>query len=97
MYKFSPHIRRTTVDRDGSIILDVREGVISRINPVGAVIWELLEQGMEDTAIIDALCTRFPEQPRDGIAADVVAFVAELTRKDILQSCSSDADSGVVL
>ena len=97
MYTFSPHIRRTTADRDGSIILDVREGVISKINPVGAAIWEMIERGMEDTEIVDALCTRFPDQSRDLITADVGTFVAELTRKDILQPCSTDAASGVYL
>ena len=95
MYKFSPDIRRTSADLDGSIILDIREGTVLKTNHVGVVIWEMLERGMAQTEIVDALCGRFPQQPRAGIAADVGAFIADLTRKCILRPCPSDADSGV--
>lgn len=95
MYKFSPNVRRTAADRDGSIVLDVRQGKILKINSIGVLIWEMLDCRMTKTEIVDALCVRFPEQPKEIIQTDVDAFVAELTKQHILQSRSIEAEPGV--
>ncbi len=79
---------RLTATQDGAVLLDVKEGSCFRINPVGALIWNQLGQGIALNTIAQHIANTFSissEQAKD----DVEAFVQQLKQKHLVW------DSGV--
>jgi Coenzyme PQQ synthesis protein D (PqqD) len=86
MYKFSPAVRRTS-DSDGAIVLNIRHGMMFKVNSIGLSIWEMLEQNLPFNEIVSQICTQFPDQPRQQITADVLEFLRQLKNHNLLQDC----------
>ena len=68
---------RSSHNRDGAIVLDVRQGHMFSLNLVGSAILELVKQGRGESEIADTLAARFVIS-RDIAEADVTEFIATL-------------------
>jgi hypothetical protein len=58
MYRVSDTVR-STHNRDGAIVLDVRQGQMFNLNFVGSRILELLKSGSTESAIVDEISREF--------------------------------------
>ena len=76
---------RETVNEDGAVLLDIRQGTCFSMNRIGSRIWQMLKRGNSLTDIIDALEVEF-EVPRFQIEADVAAFIGELRKRNLIEA-----------
>ena len=60
-----------------TVMLDLESGTYFGLDPVGARIWQLLEQGRAREEICEALASEY-DAPREQIEADVSTLLAEL-------------------
>lgn len=58
MYTLSGNLR-STQNRDGTIVLDIQHGRILRLNAMGSLIFERLQQGRSGSQIIDGISQEF--------------------------------------
>ena len=76
MYKVSDSVR-STHGQDGAIVLDVQQGQMFNLNPVGSRILELLESGSSEEQITDAISREFDADIKT-VRKDVAKFLEEL-------------------
>lgn len=74
--RVSSSVRSSTSD-DGLVLLDVASGLLFAANPVGARIWQLLEQRCSCEEIVGHLTVDY-DVTYERAHADVVAFVDAL-------------------
>jgi hypothetical protein len=84
MNSLSDSIRRTA-NADGGAVLDLRRGAMFRVNPVGARVLDLLDQGDSPEQIAHKLSTEFQVPLRD-VEADVAEFIESLKTRGLLGS-----------
>jgi hypothetical protein len=60
-----------------AVLLDPDGSELITLNPVGTIIWGAID-GLPSDAITDLVHPQFEGVPRDRLAADVRAFLAEL-------------------
>jgi len=72
-----------TVNADGAIILDIRNGKISTLNSTGAYIWEALKRGEDMDTVIAALAIETGVQA-ETVGRDVREFVETLKENQLL-------------
>ena len=77
-----PHLR-TIVNQDGAAVLDTEKGTISTLNTTGAYIWQALERGEREEAIVNGLAHETGELP-NAICDDVKDFIASLRDQKML-------------
>lgn len=87
MFRLSDTIRRT-VTPDGGVLLDVDRGRMFCLNPVGARIVELLEQGHDESRIVDEVREQYGVN-QERVRADVAEFIESLERQHILKTVRS--------
>jgi hypothetical protein len=68
---------RSTHGQDGAIVLDLHEGQMFNLNLVGSKILELLERGLSEPDIVDAISREF-HTSREVVERDVREFVESL-------------------
>jgi hypothetical protein len=78
----NPHIQ-SIVDQDGAVILDIERGLISTLNPIGAYVWQGLQQG-ESLETIIANLERETGEKSLTVERDVREFVEDLKQKRLL-------------
>jgi hypothetical protein len=76
---------RSTRTEDGCVLLDIRQGRILGLNPVGSNIFELLQRGFDQSQIADTISKEFGVDIQT-VRADVQAFVETLRGHNILQA-----------
>jgi hypothetical protein len=69
---------------DGGILLDVRQGHMFRLNPVGSLILSWLEAGFEESRITEELSRKFSID-RAIAQTDVLEFLELLRKQDLLE------------
>lgn len=74
---------RETINQDGAVLLDIKQGVCFSMNPVGARIWEMLKNECPLDRIASSLEQEF-KVPRTQIEADIADFVAELRKRNLI-------------
>lgn len=79
---------RETINQDGAVLLDIKQGVCFSMNPVGAKIWEMLKRECPLDQIASSLEQEF-HVPRAQIEADIAEFLTELRQRNLI--LSSDA------
>jgi hypothetical protein len=84
MTPFPDSIRRVA-NADGGAVLDLRRGAIFRVNPVGARVLDLLEQGDSTGRIAEKLSAEF-EVALSTVQADVAEFVESLKARGVFDS-----------
>lgn len=68
---------RTTRDEDGSALLDIKRGLVLRLNATGSRVLERLQQGESESQIIGGLSQEFHIDP-SIIQADLGQFLKSL-------------------
>ena len=87
MFRLSDTIRRSDTP-DGGILLDVHHGRMFCLNPTGAKIVELLQQGHDESRIVEEVRKQYGVN-EEVVRADVAEFIESLERHDILKTVRS--------
>ena len=74
---------RETINQDGAVLLDIKQGLCFSMNPVGSKIWEMLKKDRSLEQIASALEMEF-QVPRSQIETDIAAFVSELRKRNVI-------------
>ena len=56
------------------------------LNALGTAVWHLASGDRELDAIVDVIAERFPDVPRERIAADVAALIAQLAEQGLIEA-----------
>lgn len=84
-YAVDDKVRAVSTEH-GIVLLDLKHGMYYSLNPVGALIFEHLQAGLNKEQILSHLHERFAGS-RDTIASDIDRFLKDLYQKQI---CSHD-------
>ena len=76
---------RETINQDGAVLLDIKQGLCFSMNPVGSRIWEMTKKEYSLEQIASALESEF-QVPRSQIEEDIGAFIDELRKRNLIQS-----------
>ena len=68
---------------DEVVILDLDSGTYFGLDPVGARIWELIEEGLVLSQVSEAILTEF-DVSRDQLERDILSLVAALQDEKLL-------------
>jgi hypothetical protein len=83
MYRLSSTVR-TTQGQDGAVVLDIRQGLMFNLNPVGSRILELLKSGTDELAIVDKIGVEFDVR-KDTAEHDVREFIHVLREHRLIE------------
>jgi hypothetical protein len=83
MYTVS-HTVRSTHNRDGAILLDIRQGQMFNVNFVGSRIVELLKNGSSESTIVDEISRAF-DVSRNLAENDVREFLQNLKKCHLVE------------
>jgi hypothetical protein len=78
-WRIDPRLAWQLVDGEG-IVIDLPNGKVIGFNPVGSLVWSLLESHPED-AIAGEVARRFAIDDLDAVRADVRSFVSDLVAR----------------
>jgi Coenzyme PQQ synthesis protein D (PqqD) len=81
-FRASPAVRASVSD-DGLVLLDVRRGLVLASNPIGARIWQLIEERRTTAEIARQLVDDY-RVPSDRARRDVSTFIAALVGRGLL-------------
>jgi hypothetical protein len=76
------HVVARSVGAD-TVILDLESGIYFGLDPVGARIWQLIEEGKSLAGICDVMNDEY-EVSRDVLERDVLELVRELADKKLV-------------
>lgn len=82
MFRVSDGVR-STHGQDGAIVLDVHQGQMFNLNPVGSKILELLERGSTQADIVDVISREF-NASTEVVKNDVGEFIESLRKHKLL-------------
>ena len=80
--RVSPSVRGS-VSADGLVLLDVRGGLLLAANPIGARIWQLVEQEVAAVDIAREIAAAY-DVPLDRARTDVDAFLRALADRGLV-------------
>jgi hypothetical protein len=83
---------RSKHNRDGAIVLDIRQGQMFRLNLVGSRMLELLEQGYCEARIAEEVSLEFGA-PRQIVETDLREFFAHLEKNHLLAPTRSETNA----
>ena len=78
-----PNSIRRVANADGGVVLDLRCGAMFRVNPLGAKVLDLLDQGDSPTQIAEKLSAEF-NVPLHDVRVDVEEFIKSLKIHGVL-------------
>ena len=78
-----PDIAVTTLD-DGTFLVDPRTQEIFHLDALGGGVWSALAEPATRDELVGLLADAFPDTPREAIARDLDALLAELGARDLL-------------
>ena len=78
----SPHAMSRTIGEE-TVILDLESGTYFGLDPVGARVWQLLEEGKSFIEARDAIFDEY-EVERDRLEADLLALIGELAERKLI-------------
>lgn len=82
---------RLTKSPDGGILLDVEQGEIFRLNPVGTRIIELLKEGHDQPSLARVLGCEFGV-PEQVVLEDVRDFLSQLREQRLIEGLDAEAE-----
>lgn len=68
-----------------AILIDLEEGELVRLNPVGAEIWAAIDQSRSVNEIVDHICHTFDVSRRKA-SRDVSRFLTHLLHHELVQA-----------
>jgi len=74
---------RETINQDGAVLLDIKQGLCFSMNPVGARIWAMLKAGRTVDQIASGLALEF-DVPLAQIEADLTEFLDNLKIRNLV-------------
>lgn len=80
--KLSPDVVFRNLEGE-AVLLDLGSGTYFGLNEVGTRIWQMIEAGLDETAITSALADEYAAE-RAGIAADVARLLGELRARRLI-------------
>ena len=85
----SPRFRRSDqvvfeVTGDRAVLLNPSGKVLITLNPVGTVVWQLLDEPRDAGEVAAALGAAFPDVPIAKLEEDADRFLAELAASDLV-------------
>ena len=83
MLTLSSTIRRTD-SPDGAVLLDIEQGFIFSLNPVGRKVLDLIEAGCREQEIPSRICETYRAES-DAVRTDVQQFIEALRQHGILR------------
>lgn len=69
---------------DRAVVLDAAGAVLITLNPVGSLLWQMLDSPRAAADLVDALADRYPEVPLAQLREDVELFLEELMAEGLL-------------
>ena len=87
MFRVSDTVR-STHNQDGAVVLDIQQGEMFNLNPVGSRILELLKSGSTESVVIDQISREF-QADRAVVEHDVKEFITSLRGHRILVEIGS--------
>ena len=75
---------RETINQDGAVLLDIKQGVCFSMNPVGARIWEMLKKEHSLDQIAKSLESEFSVS-RSQVEADICEFIEDLVSRNLVR------------
>jgi hypothetical protein len=87
MYRV-PDTVRSTHNQDGAVVLDIHQGEMFNLNPVGSRILELLKNGLTEFEVIKQISQEFSVD-RKMVAQDVHEFVLVLKHHQLVVDAGS--------
>jgi hypothetical protein len=84
MYQVSAGVRSTR-NEDGGTVLDIANGQMFRLNPVGAMILELLGKGRQETEISKEITDQYGITEETAVA-DVREFLKSLEEHQLVST-----------
>ncbi len=75
---------RAMVSSEGGVLRDGKGGGTFGLNPVGAMIWQLLQQGVTTDEIIQRISEQF-QAPREVVRQDVEEFLHSLEAHSLVR------------
>ena len=87
MYKVCETVRATH-GKDGAVVLDVQRGRVLRLNVTGSVIFECVQQGQQESQIIDLIAQRFSVS-HEVAQVDAYEFLESLQKEGIVCPATS--------
>jgi len=82
--RLNPNVR-STLNADGAVLLNLKTGVIFKMNPLGAQIWNLIEQRLPLEQILIRLASKY-NVPRTQIEEDAGKFLCQLKEKGLIHN-----------
>jgi hypothetical protein len=76
---------RTVQSQDGAVLLDLRQGRMFSVNPVGSRILALMKDGSNESEIVDLVSQEF-EVSRVTAARDIRQFLAVLAQHKLVEA-----------
>ncbi len=67
-------------------ILDLKHGIYYGLDPVGARIWELIQQPTEVSCVLSQLLDEY-EVDAEECSQDVIALLSELLERELIEVC----------
>ncbi len=71
------------VNQDGATLLDVEQGIVVTLNPVGGRIWQLLSQGETADRACQIIAAEYQVR-EEMVAKDVTEFIDQLAKQRLL-------------
>jgi len=84
MSPFAGTIRRLS-GVDGGAVLDLRRGILFRVNPMGTKVMDLLEQGNSLEQIAEQLSAEFRVELSE-VRSDVSNFIEDLNSRGVIDA-----------
>jgi hypothetical protein len=91
MSTMSPSIRLAK-SQDGGVLLDVEQGAMFSLNPVGARIIELLREGHDQLSLVGTISREFHVSP-ETVREDVAGFLRTLREQHLLTDAEAASRS----
>jgi len=79
----APNQTATEIEEE-KIILDLRRGIYYGLNPVGAAIWDLMQDATTVSEIVDAIAAEY-DVDREQCLNDTVRLVEDLHEKELVK------------
>lgn len=70
---------------DETVLLNIDSGIYYGLDPVGTRIWELLVNGLDEDAIVQALLAEY-DVPSHVLRDDVIEFLNTLEQRQLISS-----------
>jgi hypothetical protein len=76
-------VHRNLAEGQGAVLLHLDTGAYHGLNPVAALIWDLLEEDLDFSALVEQLSMRAAEAPAT-LDSETAAFLTDLCERDLV-------------